>query len=346
MASTFSESRRALMASPKRWLVTGAAGFIGSNLVQCLLDFGQDVTGLDNFATGHAENLREVETAVGAKKWSRFRMIEGDIRNPADCAAAAAGAELVLHQAALGSVPRSFADPLATHHVNLTGFLNVLIASRDSGVKRLIYAASSSTYGDEPTLPKAEDRIGRPLSPYAVTKLANELYANVLGRNFGIEMAGLRYFNVFGPRQDPNGPYAAVIPRWIAAMLNGDSVVINGDGDMSRDFCYVANAVQANILAATAAANAMDCVYNVAVGMQTSLNQLFDKLKSELSAHQIHYRGNVIHGPLRPGDIRHSLASIERAGRMLGYMPTHDISAGLTESVPWYLNNFRARARA
>lgn len=344
MESTFAESRTALLASPKRWVVTGAAGFIGSNLVQCLLDLGQHVTGLDNFATGHAENLREVEAAVDAKKWARFRMINGDIRKPGDCAAAATGAEFVLHQAALGSVPRSIVDPLTTHDVNLSGFLNMLVASRDAGVRRFIYAASSSTYGDEPTLPKVEDRIGKPLSPYAVTKLANELYASVFSRSYGIETVGLRYFNVFGPRQDPSGAYAAVIPRWIAAMLNGESVVINGDGETSRDFCYVANAVQANILAATAEANAVDCIYNIAVGMQTSLNELFDKLKEELSSHQIHYRGNAVHGPLRSGDIRHSLASIEKARRQLGYTPTHTLAAGLTEGMPWYLNNFRMRA--
>ena len=323
------------------WLVTGAAGFIGSNLVEALLAAGQRVVGLDNFATGHRTNLDEVRARVGDARWSSFRLIDADIRDRAACAAAVEGMEYVLHQAALGSVPRSIADPLTTHDVNVTGFVNMLDAARRAGVSRFVYAASSSTYGDEPALPKREDRIGNPLSPYAATKLANEIYASVYARSYGFASIGLRYFNVFGPRQDPNGPYAAVIPKWVAAMIAGDEVVINGDGTTSRDFCYVANAVQANLRAALAGDEAQDQVFNVAVGQRTSLLELFDLLRGGLEKHQVHYDHKPRHTEFRPGDVRHSLADVGKAKRLIGYQPTHSIAQGIAEALPWYIQRFR-----
>jgi UDP-N-acetylglucosamine 4-epimerase len=328
------------------WLVTGAAGFIGSNLVETLLRLGQTVVGLDNFSTGYQHNLDEVETLVGAQAWSRFRFIKGDIRKLEDCQAACAGVKRVLHQAALGSVPRSIEDPLAAHASNCTGFLNMLITARDSGVDSFTYAASSSTYGDEPTLPKVEDKIGRALSPYAATKLFNEIYAEVVARCYGFKAIGLRYFNVFGRRQDPDGAYAAVIPQWIAAMIRGDDVFINGDGETTRDFCFVANAVQANLLAALAADEQRDRIYNVAVGQSTSLNQLFAALVTELTANGASYAKHPVYREFRAGDVRHSLADITRAQTRLAYAPTHTLPAGLREAMPWYLEFLAQRAAA
>lgn len=327
-----------LRQQPHTWLITGVAGFIGSHLLEALLGLGQRVVGLDNFATGHRHNLDEVQLLVGDEAWGRFRFIEGDIRNLADCQAACNGVDLVLHQAALGSVPRSIADPITTNAANVTGFLNMLVAARDAGAKRFVYAASSSTYGDHPGLPKVEDTIGKPLSPYAVTKYVNELYADVFGRTYGLESIGLRYFNVFGPRQDPNGAYAAVIPKWAAAMLAGEPVFINGDGLTSRDFCYVANAVQANLLAATTQEQAaVNQVYNVAVGDQTDLNGLHALLAQALGAL---LPGLVVapadHRDFRAGDVRHSRADVGKADRLLGYQPTHDLRSGLEAAANWF----------
>ncbi|WP_310467270.1 SDR family oxidoreductase [Sphingomonas sp.] len=327
------------------WLVTGAAGFIGSNLVEALLAAGQSVVGLDNFATGYQHNLDEVERLLPADAGA-FRLITGDIRERAACDAAVAGVDYILHQAALGSVPRSIDEPLISHDVNVTGFVNMLDAARRAGVKRFVYAASSSTYGDEPSLPKREELIGNPLSPYAATKLANEIYAAVYAITYGFRATGLRYFNVFGPRQDPDGAYAAVIPKWTAAMIAGDDVVINGDGDTSRDFCFVANAVQANLRAALAPDNVQGEVFNVAVGQRTSLTQLFAALRGELGRHQIHYDRAPVMAEFRPGDVRHSLADITKAQSLLCYAPSHDIDAGIAAAMPWYIDFFRRTGRA
>jgi UDP-N-acetylglucosamine 4-epimerase len=329
---------QALRETPRTWLVTGVAGFIGSHLLETLLGLGQNVVGLDNFATGHRHNLTDVQGSVGDAAWSRFRMIEGDIRQAADCRAACDGVDFVLHQAALGSVPRSLADPVTTNEVNIGGFLNMCVAARDAKVQRFVYAASSSTYGDHPGLPKVEHAIGNPLSPYAVTKYVNELYASVFARAYGMPSVGLRYFNVFGPRQDPNGAYAAVIPRWAAAMLAGETVYINGDGETSRDFCFVANAVQANILAATCSRpDAVNEVYNVAVGDQTSLNEMHAMLASEL---RLCRPGLEIGAPhfreFRAGDVRHSRADVGKARDRLGFEPTHAIQAGMAVVARWY----------
>jgi UDP-N-acetylglucosamine 4-epimerase len=325
-------------ATPSRWLVTGAAGFIGSHLLETLLRAGQQVRTLDNFSTGRRSNLEDVRRRVGEEAWSRHEAVEGDIADEATARAACAGVELVLHQAALGSVPRSMADPLATHRANATGFLNMLVAARDAGVRRFVYAASSSTYGDSPALPKVEDVIGNPLSPYAVTKYLNELYAGVFGRCYGLPTIGLRYFNVFGPRQDPNGAYAAVIPRWVAAMLEGAECTINGDGETSRDFCYVANAVQANLRAALVAdGDAIGHVYNIAVGDRTTLNELHGELATALQALKPGLQvAPPRHAPFRAGDVRHSLADIGLARRLLGYAPTHTVREGIAEAVAAY----------
>ena len=333
---------------PRRWLVTGSAGFIGSHLLEVLLRLGQEVTSLDNFATGHRRNLEEVRAAVGEEAWARHRFIEGDIADLAVCREACKGVDIVLHQAALGSVPRSLADPITTNTANVTGFLNMLVAARDAGVKRFVYAASSSTYGDSPHLPKIEDRIGRPLSPYAVTKYVNELYADVFARAYGMQNIGLRYFNVFGARQDPNGAYAAVIPRWIKALLEGGQVVIYGDGETSRDFCYIANAVQANLLAAlTEDEAAVNQVYNVAVGGRTTLNHLFAMLRELLSQRfPAVAQAQAAYADFRPGDVRHSQADISKACRLLGYAPTHDLRAGLEEALAWYVEHFSRRGSA
>jgi UDP-N-acetylglucosamine 4-epimerase len=331
-----------LAAQPARWLVTGSAGFIGSHLVEALLKFGQSVVGLDNFSTGSRRNHEEVKALVTSEQWSRFRFIEADISDLAACREACLQVDFVLHQAALGSVPRSLANPLASNAANIDGFLNMLVAARDEGVKRFIYAASSSTYGDHPALPKVEDAIGRPLSPYAVTKLVNELYAEVFGRCYGFPSIGLRYFNVFGARQDPDGAYAAVIPRWSRALLLGEPVVINGDGETSRDFCFVDNAVQANLLAATVAdATAINQVYNVAVDDRTSLNRLFDLLRQALSEFRPDL-GSVqaTYTDFRPGDVRHSRADIGKARRLLGYHPSHRLEEGIRVAMPWYVSRF------
>ena len=326
-----------------RWLVTGGAGFIGSHLVESLLQLGQNVITLDNLATGRRANLEQVARSVGADRWSLHRFSEGDIADPATCREACVGVDFVLHHAALGSVPRSISDPIAANTANVAGFVNMLVAARDAKTKRFIYAASSSTYGDHPGLPKVEDQIGRPLSPYAVTKYVNELYAEVFAQCYGMETVGLRYFNVFGARQDPEGPYAAVIPCWVRAMLTSQLVQINGDGETTRDFCYVANAVQANLLAALSAEpQAVNQVYNVAAGGRTSLNALFQTLREllargqpDLAAVQPEYRD------FRPGDVRHSQADISKAHRLLGYEPTHDLRRGLEEALPWYVREFR-----
>lgn len=324
------------------WLVTGAAGFIGSNLVETLLRLDQRVVGLDNFSTGKTENLEEVRGLVGEEKWKNFRFEKGDIRNLDDCRQAVGGVDFVLHQAALGSVPRSIKDPITTNQANIDGFLNMLVASRDAGVKSFTYAASSSTYGDHPALPKVEDRIGRPLSPYAVTKYVNELYADVFARTYDFRCIGLRYFNIFGRRQDPHGAYAAVIPAWTAAMIRDEEVFINGDGETSRDFCYVENAVQANLLAAiTASDEARGQVYNIAVSDRTTLNQLFGYLRDALAEQGVHYDRDPVYRDFRPGDVRHSQADIGKAARLLGYQPSHTVREGISEAMPWYVESLR-----
>ena len=337
--TSYAALQSTLRAAPKTWLVTGVAGFIGSNLLEALLMLDQRVVGLDNFATGHQRNLDEVEALVGAERWAGFKFIRGDIRQLPDCQTACDGVDVVLHQAALGSVPRSLADPVTTNAVNVDGFLNMLVAARDAKVQRFVYAASSSTYGDHPALPKVEDRIGAPLSPYAVTKLVNELYADVFARAYGLESIGLRYFNVFGPRQDPNGAYAAVIPKWIDALIDGRPVQINGDGHTSRDFCFVANAVQANLLAACAQrADAINQIYNVAVGDRTSLNELFALLRQHLTPTFPQLGGvQPVHADFRPGDVLHSQADIGKAADRLGYQPSHRIGEGLAEAMRWYI---------
>ena len=362
-----------LTQAPRTWLVTGVAGFIGSNLLETLLKLDQRVVGLDNFATGHQRNLDEVQTLVSPTQWTNFSFINGDIRDLQDCqkamvwkkpvpallpSASAEGkgerspasflvdapnglpVDYVLHQAALGSVPRSLADPIATNATNITGFLNLLTAARDAKVKSFTYAASSSTYGDHPGLPKVEETIGKPLSPYAVTKYVNELYADVFARCYGFNTIGLRYFNVFGPRQDPNGAYAAVVPKWTAALLQGDAVYINGDGETSRDFCFVANAMQANLLAATVAnPEARNQVYNVAVGGRTTLNILFSLLRDNLVSHGVNAYTQPVYRDFRAGDVRHSQADIGKAQRLLGYAPTHNIGQGVQAALGWYVND-------
>ena len=315
-----------LRHNPKTWLVTGVAGFIGSNLLETLLKLEQRVVGLDNFATGHQRNLDEVQSLVSSEQWDNFQFIKGDIRQLPDCQKACTGVDYVLHQAALGSVPRSLADPITTNETNITGFLNMLVAARDAKVQSFTYAASSSTYGDHPALPKLEENIGKPLSPYAVTKYVNELYAEVFARSYGFTSIGLRYFNVFGRRQDPDGAYAAVIPKWAAAMIDSRKIFINGDGETSRDFCYVANAVQANILSAvTANPAARNQVYNVAVGDRTTLNQLFRLLSEGLAAEGVRSELGPTHRDFRAGDVRHIQADVGKAHRLLGYEPTHSL---------------------
>ncbi|MEP6996256.1 MAG: SDR family oxidoreductase [Betaproteobacteria bacterium] len=328
----------ALRTRPKRWLVTGSAGFIGSHLVETLLGLGQDVVSLDNFATGYRSNLDEVRRAVGELAWRRHTFHQADIVDADACRSACQGVDIVLHQAALGSVPRSIEDPVRTHAANATGFLNMLVAARDAHVERFVYAASSSTYGDHPGLPKVEDAIGRPLSPYAVTKYVDELYAQVFARCYGVAATGLRYFNVFGPRQDAEGAYAAVIPRWAAAMLAGTPIVIYGDGETTRDFCYVGNVVQANLLAVTAAvATVSGQVYNVAVGGRISLNDLYAALRDLVAERHPGLRIAVpIREDFRAGDVRHSQADIAKAAGAFRYAPTHDLRAGLSEALPWY----------
>lgn len=333
------ELATSLKSVRRRWLVTGAAGFIGSHLVECLLQHGQVVVGFDNFATGYQANLDEALAAIDAEGQARFSFVRGDVRDPADCAAAIAGIDVILHQAALGSVPRSLEDPLTTHAVNADGFLNLLDAARRAGVQRFIYAASSSTYGDEPNLPKIEERIGSPLSPYAVTKLVNELYARVYALNYGYKATGLRYFNVFGPRQDPDGAYAAVIPRWIAAMKRIDQVEIFGDGKTSRDYCFIANVVQANIRSALGSDAVQGEVFNVAAGERTDLVTLFGMIRDALSAKGLNGCPDPAFADFRKGDVRHSEADIGKARKLLGYDPSHGVEQGLAQSIQWYLDH-------
>ena len=334
--------RAHLAGRRRRWLVTGSAGFIGSHLVETLLRHEQDVVSLDNFATGHRGNLEEVRRAVGEQAWQQHTFLEADIVDSGACRHACEGVDVVLHQAALGSVPRSIEAPATTHAANVTGCVNLLVAARDAGVKRFVYAGSSATYGDHPGLPKVEETIGKPLSPYAVSKYADELYAQVFAQCYGLETVGLRYFNVFGPRQDPQGAYAAVIPRWAAAMLCGTPVIIYGDGETTRDFCYVANIVQANVLAAmTEDRAAIGEVFNIAVGGRMSLNELCDAMRELIrESHPALRIAPTSYEPFRQGDIRHSQADISKARRLLGYQPTHDIRRGLRESLPWYEAHF------
>jgi UDP-N-acetylglucosamine 4-epimerase len=335
-----------LRSKQHTWLITGVAGFIGSNLLEALLQLNQKVVGLDNFATGYKRNLDEVQSIVTPAQWQNFKFMHADICNLADCQKSCSGVDYVLHQAALGSVPRSVQDPITTNASNVTGFLNMLVASRDAKVKRFVYAASSSTYGDHPGLPKVEDQIGKPLSPYAVTKYVNELYANMFGKTYGLESVGLRYFNVFGPRQDPYGAYAAVIPKWIASMIKGEAVYINGDGETSRDFCYIANVVQANLLAACAQdAQTVNQVYNIAVGDRTTLYQLYEQLNLNLLPNYPHLEGvQPVYRDFRAGDVRHSLADISKAANFLGYLPTHSIGEGLKVAMDWYALNVTKEA--
>ena len=350
--TAYEQLKTRLPSEPRTWLVTGVAGFIGSNLLETLLKLGQRVVGLDNFATGHQRNLDEVQTLATPTQWANFKFIQGDIRELADCQKACEDVDHVLHQAALGSVPRSLADPITTNATNISGFLNMLTAARDAKVKSFTYAASSSTYGDHPGLPKVENTIGKPLSPYAVTKYVNELYADVFTRCYGFNAIGLRYFNVFGPRQDPNGAYAAVIPKWIASLIKGEPVYINGDGETSRDFCFIANVVQANLLAATVnelplplgegrgegSPSPVNQVYNVAVGDRTTLNELYSQLHRNLLPLYPHLQGaQLVYRDFRSGDVRHSLADISKAQRLLGYAPTQRIGQGLELAMPWYI---------
>ncbi|MFA0441921.1 NAD-dependent epimerase/dehydratase family protein [Vibrio sp. 10N.222.51.C12] len=332
----FEQIKRELIVTPKTWLVTGVAGFIGSNLLETLLKLNQKVVGLDNFSTGHQRNLDEVKGLVDSSQWESFTFIEGDIRNYEECQDAVTGVDYVLHQAALGSVPRSIADPITTNAANITGFLNMLTAAKEEQVKSFTYAASSSTYGDHPALPKIEEIIGNPLSPYAVTKYVNELYADVFVRTYGFKTIGLRYFNVFGPRQDPNGAYAAVIPKWTASMIQGEEVFINGDGETSRDFCFIDNTVQMNLLAATAEDSAKDEVYNVALGDRTTLNELYSTIQKSLNKLGVHHSKSPIYREFRPGDVRHSQADITKSVEKLGYSPLFRIEQGINTAMPWY----------
>lgn len=369
VAEAYSQLKDRLISEPHTWLITGVAGFIGSNLLETLLKLNQRVVGLDNFATGFQRNLDEVQSLVSAEQWGSFNFIQGDIRNLDDCRRAmffsypessilnpeSCPVEYVLHQAALGSVPRSVENPINTNETNISGYLNMLVAARDANVKRFVYAASSSTYGDHPALPKVEDRIGKPLSPYAVTKYVNELYADVFARTYGFNTIGLRYFNVFGPRQTPDGAYAAVIPKWIASMIKGEPVYINGDGETSRDFCFIENVRQINLLAATVdsprpqvgeglgervAGDPTNQVYNVAVGDRTTLNQLYEQLHLNLLAGYPHLRDvKPVYRDFRAGDVRHSLADISKAAALLGYQPTHHIGEGLKVAMDWYVRH-------
>ena len=320
-----------LHQSPKRWLVTGVAGFIGSNLAAFLLANHQIVVGLDNFSTGFQSNLDDFRLQ------ENFKFIKGDILSLETCKQACEGVDYVLHQAALGSVPRSINDPISTNATNITGFLNMLVAARDAKVKRFIYAASSSTYGDNAALPKCEDNIGKPLSPYAITKYVNELYADVFAQVYGFKTIGLRYFNVFGPKQNRKGAYAAVIPTWITAMIRDEAVYINGDGASSRDFCFIDNVIEANILAATAVEHATNQIYNIALNDRTSLNQLFVYLQQELAKQGVQYTKKPIYRDSRPGDMRHSQAEISKAKELLGYAPLFNIQAGIEQALPWYI---------
>ncbi len=334
----YQQLQEQLLQQPKTWLVTGVAGFIGSNLLETLLKLNQTVVGLDNFATGHQRNLDEVKGLVSEEQWKNFTFNEGDIRDYKDCQNACQSVDYVLHEAALGSVPRSIADPIMTNSANITGFLNMLQAAKEAKVKSFTYAASSSTYGDHPALPKIEENIGNPLSPYAVTKYVNELYAGVYACTYGFKTIGLRYFNVFGKRQDPNGAYAAVIPKWTVSMIQGEEVFINGDGETSRDFCFIENTVQMNLLAATAPDEAKDEVYNVAVGDRTTLNDLYASIKTALAGNGIQIDAEPVYREFRAGDVRHSQADIRKAETKLGYCPEFKILKGIQKAMPWYIS--------
>lgn len=338
MTTKYEQLCESLRAQPRKWLVTGCAGFIGSNLIETLLKLDQTVTGLDNFSTGFQHNLDEVQGTVSAEQWARFKFIEGDIRDLDTCKEAVKGVDCVLHQAALGSVPRSIDDPITTDSVNIGGFLNMLVAARDEGVGSFVFAASSSTYGDHPGLPKQEDKIGNPLSPYAVTKYVDELYAKVFASTYAFKSIGLRYFNVFGKRQTPDGAYAAVIPKWTGAMIHDKEVVINGDGETSRDFCYIENTVQANILSALQMPESGFEVYNVALNARTDLNELFDALKSTLAENGVNYTRDAVYQDFRKGDVRHSQADISKISSQLGYEPRFNVQQGLSQAMPWYIN--------
>jgi UDP-N-acetylglucosamine 4-epimerase len=349
VSNAYEETKAWLGEEPRTWLITGVAGFIGSNLLETLLGLDQAVIGLDNLSTGHRHNLAEVKSLVSARRWRRFEFIEGDVREMEDCRWACAGADYVLHQAALGSVPRSIEDPISTNDSNVTGSLNMLVAARDVGVKRFIYAASSSTYGDHPDLPKVEEKIGRPLSPYAVSKYVGEMYADVFARTYHMQTIGLRYFNVFGPRQDPQGAYAAVVPKWFDNLLRSEPCVINGDGETSRDFCYVDNVVQANLLAATVQeGQAIDQVYNVAFGERTTLDALYTLIRDELVRARPELSDladlEPVYGPFRPGDVRHSQADVGKAARLLGYAPTYSVEQGITRMARWFAYHPSRRA--
>ena len=339
MPTKYEKLQAQLIASPRTWLITGVAGFIGSNLLETLLKLNQKVVGLDNFATGFQHNLDEVESLVSAEQWQRFSFVGGDIRTLETCKSACAGVDYVLHQAALGSVPRSIEDPITTNENNISGFLNMLVAARDAKVRRFVYAASSSTYGDHPDLPKVEDKIGRPLSPYAVTKYVNELYTDVFAKVYNFKTIGLRYFNIFGQRQDPNGAYAAVIPKWFAGLINDETIYINGDGETSRDFCFIENCVQANLLAATAEEEAAtNQVYNVAFGERTTLNQLYQLIKERVVAvNALAQSAKPQYRDFRAGDVRHSLADIAKAKTLLGYEPQFSVIKGMDKAAKWYL---------
>jgi len=333
--------KKELSGTPRKWLITGVAGFIGSNLLETLLGLNQEVIGLDNFSTGHHHNLAQVKERLLPEQWQRFQLIEDDIRDLKACQRACAGVDYVLHEAALGSVPRSIEDPLLTNANNITGFLNMLVAARDAGVNNFVYAASSSTYGDHPGLPKVEDKIGRPLSPYAVTKYVDELYADVFARTYDMACVGLRYFNVFGRRQDPDGAYAAVIPKWFAGMVKGGELFINGTGETSRDFCYIDNTVQANILAAcTHNKEAVNQVYNVAYGQRTTLNELFEMIKIRVAARRPEVSDiKPEYRDFRAGDVLHSLADISKINKLLGYEPEYSVESGLDQAAEWYIKN-------
>ena len=336
----YNELKRKITSEPKRWLITGVAGFIGSNLLEVLLKLNQNVVGLDNLSTGSINNLNEVNSLVSDSQWKNFKFVNGDIRNYDNCEIACEDINYVLHQAALGSVPRSLKDPISTNENNIDGFLNILMAAKREGVDSFTYASSSSVYGDNDKLPKLEKNIGKPLSPYALTKYVNELYASNFERVFGFSSTGLRYFNIFGPRQDPMGSYAAVIPKWVTCMINNKEVVINGDGKTSRDFCFIENAVQANILAATSNSDKKNKIFNIAVSQRTSLLDLFGIIKSSLFSLGIDYRKKPLFDSFREGDVRHSHADISNAVSQLGYNPSDDIKSGISKSMSWYINNF------
>lgn len=339
MSTRFEQTIATLKQRPKRWLITGAAGFIGSHLLEFLLANDQFVTGLDNFSTGNEANLDEVKARVGAKKWAHLFFVRGDIRSLDTCRTACEGVDYVLHQAALGSVLRSIQDPISTNEVNISGFLTMLVAARDAQVKSFTYASSSSIYGDEPALPKIEERIGKPLSPYALTKCANESYAAVFADTYEFKTIGLRYFNVFGPRQNKQGAYAAVIPKWIASMLNDEVVYINGDGETSRDFCFIDNVIQANVLAAIATETAKNQVYNIALNDRTSLNQLFFYLKHVLASHGINYAQSPVYRDFCQGDMKHSQAQISKAEQFLGYQPLFKVHMGIEKTISWFIEH-------